>query len=66
MKTKNPGMIGKVKNAIVGAIQGSGDVVQATVTTITHTLSTAIRDSGRPIKGVELALNEPETAASAN
>ena len=47
MKTKDSRMIETAKNAIVSAIKGSGDVVQATVNAITQMLSTTIKDSGK-------------------
>ena len=47
MKTKHAGMIETVKDAIVATIKGTGDIVQATVDTITKILATTIRDTGK-------------------
>ena len=47
MNTKHTGMIGTVKDGIVAAIKGTGDIVQATVSTIAKMLATTIKDTGR-------------------
>jgi hypothetical protein len=41
------GRIEAVKNAVVAAIKGTGDVVQATVNAVTQTLTTTIKDTGQ-------------------
>jgi hypothetical protein len=47
MKTTNSGIIETVKNNIVAAIVGTGDIVQAMVDTITQILATTIKDTGK-------------------
>ena len=44
---RDSGTIETVKNAVVAAIKGTSDVVQATVNTITQTLATTIKDTGQ-------------------
>jgi hypothetical protein len=43
---KDSGMIETAKNAMVAAIKGTGDVVQATVYAITQTLATTLKNTG--------------------
>ena len=40
MQTKHSGMIETVKDGIVAAIKGTGDIVQATVDTVAKMLAT--------------------------
>jgi len=47
MKTNDSGLIEKVKGGIVAAIIGTGNVVQATVDTVTQILTTGIKDVGK-------------------
>jgi hypothetical protein len=47
MNTKHSGIIETVKDGVVAAIKGTGDIVQATVDTITKMLSTTIKDTGK-------------------
>jgi hypothetical protein len=47
MNTKHPGLIETVKDGIVAAIKETGDIVQATVDTITKLLGTTIKDTGK-------------------
>jgi hypothetical protein len=55
----NPGKIEAVKNAIVVAIKATGDVVQATVKTITETLASTIKDKDTGKVGTSM----PDTIA---
>lgn len=47
MKTNDSRLIEKVKDGIVSAIKGTGNVVQATVDTVTQILATTIKDIGK-------------------
>jgi hypothetical protein len=47
MKTANSGIIETVKNDIIAAIMGTGDIVQATVDTVAQILATTIKDTGK-------------------
>ena len=59
MQTKHAGMIETVKDGIVAAIKGTGDIVQATVETVRKAVA-------KPINGVKVALKETELAMSGN
>jgi hypothetical protein len=81
MKTTRSGMIETVKDQIVAAIKGTGNIVQATVDTVAQILATTIKDTGKvgstaadtvrkavttkPIKGIKVVLKEPELAKAA-
>ena len=47
MKTTHSGMIETVKDQIVAAIKGTGNIVQATVDSVTQILATTIKDTGK-------------------
>jgi len=47
MHAKGSGMIESVKHDIVTAIVGAGDVAQATVDTVTKTLTRTVKDAGK-------------------
>jgi hypothetical protein len=47
MKTTNSGIIETVKNNIVAAIVGTGDIVQGTVDTVAQVLAVTIKDTGK-------------------
>ena len=47
MKTTHSGMIETVKDQIVAAIKGTGNIVQATVDTVAQILATTIKDTGK-------------------
>ena len=47
MKTPNSGIIETVKNNIVAAIVGTGDIVQAMVDTVAQILAVTIKDTGK-------------------
>jgi hypothetical protein len=47
MKTTNSGIIETVKNNIVAAIVGTGDIVQAMVDTVARVLALTIKDTGK-------------------
>jgi len=64
-------MIETLKDKIVAAIKGTGNIVQATVDTVTQILATTIKDAGKlgtsvTDNGVKVVLKEPETAVSNN
>jgi hypothetical protein len=47
VNTKHSGMIETVRDGIIAAIKGTGDIVHATVDTITKMLATTIKDTGK-------------------
>ncbi len=47
MTTKNSGLGEKVKNDIVGAAKGTGDIAKVTADTVSSTLSTTLKDAGK-------------------
>jgi hypothetical protein len=47
MKTESSGVAERVKNEIVAAITGTGDIVQATADTVARMLGTTVRDTGK-------------------
>ena len=56
-------IIETVKDRILAAVKGTGDIAQATVDTITQTLATAIRAPGRVDPAVTAALGDVASGA---
>lgn len=47
MAVQSTGLVESVKNDIIGAVKGTGDIAKATVDTVSNTLSTTLKDTGK-------------------
>jgi len=47
MTTKSMGLVETVKDGVVGAVKGTGEIAKATADTVGSTLSTTLKDAGK-------------------